>query len=147
MANIEVMNLIGPVGVGVISSAGEVIANNRADKKAADPTIKDNIFLDNAGVISDIVAGGYAFINHATDLGFPRAGRGSAETMGAGAAILTRRAVIAIGRQLLSVNGGVGRHSRRLSPGVNSRQYPAFVPGATVEGSTITQRRQFYSRT
>ena len=157
MAKLNIEGLLGPVALGVVSAGGEVMQLNRQYQKTVDPTKnKDNFLFDNAGLIADVVAGGYAIANHVMDLKMPR--KDSSELMASGVTILTRRVANLIGMNVLGITstptkkleGGAAytrynANSLRLSsPGA----YPALGPGAAVEVSAPgVLGRRFYSIT
>ena len=137
MARIDMGNLMGPVLVGVASAGGDIIAANARQNQTG------NQFMQNASLWTDIIVGGYAVANKSMDLGFPSAG--ADETLGAGVALLAKRASNVVARNLLGLSGAGGA---RMIPG---RSRPRLAgrasPGAAVETSVLPRKRQFFSVT
>jgi len=149
VAQIRPMTLVGPTVIGVISAGGEIVAENRAVRKAAEG-LPDNLFLDNLETIADLAGGSYAVLNHSLDLGFPRQGQGAQETFGAGVAILSKRAVRFIGGNLFELGGAALRPSRAISGAARHRRLSPGGPGASVSRPSVPvegERRQFFSVT
>ena len=137
MAAIRWGDLIGPIGVGVASSVGQIVQSNAIQRGTGPEMMKQ------AALWTDVLIGGYAVANYTMDLGFPRTG--SAETLGAGIALLTRRASDFVARNLLRLEGGRYTPARGRIPALRGR--PAFTPGAAVETSVLPRKRQFFSVT
>ena len=136
MARIDFGSLMGPILVGVASAGGDVVAAN---------AIKDNTqnqFLRNGALWADVLVGGYAIANKAMDLNMPR--NGADETLGAGVALLSKRAINMVARTFLQL-GGVGG----ARYGIPSRGRPRLArsPAAAVETSILPRKRQFFSVT
>ena len=134
MARIDFGNLMGPVMVGIASAGGDIIAANAADKSTG------NAFMQNASLWTDVIVGGYAIANKSMDLGFPRAG--ADETLGAGVALLAKRASNVVARNLLSLPGAGGA---RMIPGRARPRLAGRGPSAAVETGVIPRKRQFFS--
>ena len=137
MAAIRWGDLMGPIGVGVASSVGQIVQSNAIQRGTGPEMMKQ------AALWTDVLIGGYAVANYTMDLGFPRTG--SAETLGAGIALLTRRASDFVARNLLRLEGGRYTPARSRIPALRGR--PAFTPGAAVETSILPRKRQFFSVT
>lgn len=154
MAKLNFENTLGAVAIGVVSAGGEAIQLNRQYQKTVDPAKnKDNFLFDNAGMLADVVAGGYGIANYMMDLKMPR--QGAHETLGAGVAVLSRRVTNLIALNVLglttspvkkSVSGSAyaNVNALRLS---RPNAYPA-LPNAAVEVPTMGHLgRRFYSVT
>ena len=137
MAVIRWGDLIGPIGVGVASSVGQIVQSNAIQRGTGPEMMKQ------AALWTDVLIGGYAVANYSMDLGFPRTG--AAETLGAGIALLTRRASDFVARQMLRLPAGRYAPARSRIPALRGR--PAFTPGAAVETSILPRKRQFFSVT
>jgi hypothetical protein len=134
MARIDFGNLMGPVMVGIASAGGDIIAANAADKSTG------NAFMQNASLWTDVLVGGYAIANKSMDLGFPRSG--ADETLGAGVALLAKRASNVVARNLLSLPGAGGA---RMIPGRARPRLAGRGPASAVESGVIPRKRQFFS--
>ena len=135
MARIDMGNLMGPVLVGVASAGGDIIAANARQNETG-----GNAFMQNASLWTDIIVGGYAVANKSMDLGFPRAG--ADETLGAGVALLAKRASNVVARNLLGLSGAGGA---RMIPGRARPRLAGRGPASAVETAVSPRKRQFFS--
>jgi len=139
MARIDFGTLMGPILVGVASAGGDVIAANAIKNNST------NQFLRNGALWTDIVVGGYAVANKMMDLNMPRSGVD--ETLGAGVAVLSKRAVSFVARTFLQLGGAGGAIPRYLGAPGRARPRLARSPAAAVETSVLPRKRQFFSVT
>lgn len=140
MANLQIMNLVPAVAIGALSAGGEIVEQNRQAVGGA-----ENIFLDNAGLIADLVGGVYGVANSMMNLGFPR--NGATEGLGAGVAVLSRRLTSVVGRQVLGLTSTTQKSAGRyLGPGRKSSALNA-APYAALEADPRSRKRQFFSVT
>ena len=134
MARIDMGDLMGPVLVGVASAGGDIIAANAQQNQTG------NQFMQNASLWTDVIVGGYAIANKSMDLGFPR--QGADETLGAGVALLAKRASNVVARNLLGLQGAGGA---RMIPGRARPRLGARVPSSAIESAVQPRKRQFFS--
>ena len=134
MARIDMGDLMGPVLVGVASAGGDIIAANAQQNQTG------NQFMQNASLWTDVIVGGYAIANKSMDLGFPR--QGADETLGAGVALLAKRASNVVARNLLGLQGAGGA---RMIPGRARSRLGARVPSSAIESAVQPRKRQFFS--
>lgn len=113
MANIDVGALVWAGGIGVVSAAGELLAENtvagavgKLDKDGK--PIQPNTIMRNADKLADFGLMAYGIGNHAMDLGFPR-GAASRDVMVAGTTVGTRRLAEIVGKGILGIKKAVGK--------------------------------------
>lgn len=149
MARIEIPAVVTPAAIAAISGVGQIVEKSRLENKVTQG-LADNMILDNIGWFVDVIAAGAGILAHVND--FPR--NGSEAAMGAGVAVLTRRAVDVIGSNVLGLQTVVTKTAaarlkaanRLGSPNANGR-VPAFIPNAGVERPVLTNKRRFFSVT
>lgn len=145
MANLKMENLYGAAALGALKSIGEIVAAKQVVRKIASGA-SDNIVLDNLEVIADVGGGVFAIVNYTQDLGYPRAGRGAEEMLGAGISQLAFRLTRTIAGKILDLDPTDNVGGSRMLPSGHRRRAPAASvvrPSVPVAGA----RRQFFSVT
>jgi hypothetical protein len=143
MAQLSMQTFAPAAVVGLLSAAANVVEKQAKDKG------NGNVFFNNASLWGDIAVGGYSVINYTMRQPmYPTDPQAALAMVGAGVALLGRRAADYIGATFLKLPTGGGRYSAAIPGRSMMRGRPSLrSPSAAVETSVLPRKRQFFSVT